>query len=996
MVLLNLANAPAYVTFDSLDLRNLYWTGTKSFSQVAFFNLSVSHDVTIANCWMHNWTHGTLAAGTTDALKCVIGSNSSPWNPGCLVTGCLIDGENANNSSNGTSSGEGTYAYSGNVVNTVVRNCASGFIVTGDPANHATPQIVSGCEIGPSYVSFDPGEHSDGLFMNGGNLFWWYDNFIHDCNVEAVFAGNGSGDEDTYIWNNVIWNGTTHAPIEIDTPYSGGRVYLYNNTLVGGAFSGVRVVGRPLPGGTLGTLDMRNNLVISDAAEFTIDGTAIVTTLIDQKSVLLSVASASVNGFSAANQFAPQSVNQPTFNTGTNLTEVLSSPTFLTSFAFATNGIATTFAGTADRTRRIWQQPYHDQVVAMRRLISTDLKNVAMSDLGNQSSNIAPNPESVDFIRNRVIEMDYSQATNVAVNVFSVSSAMPTAMTLVSSTYFGDLDSRPEGVLTLDSGAVLACWSQHTSFFTNGNYAIVLGVAYLPAGGSSNWITHYPLIIPGTLGSLTSIREVAMAQHPVDGSVWIFMKRDSYESIEAIRCVESGGDVTVTLFPAIISQDANGDFGPEGELPHMVALANPKLSTVNLFYQQNVESPPGTIKKSCHLAVASINPNGTLGTFLSLAQWIERNAAFGAMVNRDGTLDVGYEIITGTNFPAVSTLYDSHYNGSVWDTNTVNSHATIQLGYTQHRPGITYNDATNGVWYLLTRQFPDIDFDILGVQRPQAAEWDVGAYEFLTAPSGSPGTAAFAVADVSVPENGGFVGVSVVRGNGTLGAVSVTASTADGSAVAGHDYAATTFTASWPDGGSGARSFSVPILASGDTAATNRTFTVNLSGASGGVSIGVPSTETVTIVMNPPPPPQTTNAGTITFTTTAFTAQLTSGSVTIPVARVGSTNAAAGVSYQAVNGTATVGVDFGATSGTLSWAVNENSVKNIVVPITNTGKKGAPISFTVILSNPTGGAGLGASLASVSIQLLPVQVPVNAVLMNGKIVVRGNVAIQFK
>lgn len=323
MLLLDLSNAPQWIMFDSLDFRRLYWNGAKPYSWVAFVNLSVSANILINSCFFHDWSHGPTGTGTSDALKCIIGANSSPFNPGCLLLNCIFDGENTPNSSNGLSSGEGTYAYSGDVISCQFRNMTSGAIVTGDPAA-STYQTVSGCDIGPVYVSFDPGNHSDGLFNNGGNKFQWYNNYIHDCAVESIFTGNGSGGETSYIWNNVVYGSSiTHAPIEIDGfANGGGHIAIWHNTLVGGTYSGVRLVNRGV--GNLNSLDLRNNFVISDASVLTIDAGTGIDTLTNQNNGLLTVAAATAQGYVEASRYAPAAAGTAAYGTAQDMAGIWS------------------------------------------------------------------------------------------------------------------------------------------------------------------------------------------------------------------------------------------------------------------------------------------------------------------------------------------------------------------------------------------------------------------------------------------------------------------------------------------------------------------------------------------------------------------------------------------------------------------------------------------------------------------------------------------------
>lgn len=73
------------------------------------------------------------------------------------------------------------------------------------------------------------------------------------------------------------------------------------------------------------------------------------------------------------------------------------------------------------------------------------------------------------------------------------------------------------------------------------------------------------------------------------------------------------------------------------------------------------------------------------------------------------------------------------------------------------------------------------------------------------------------------------------------------------------------------------------------------------------------------------------------------------------------------VDYATANGTAAAGTDYAGASGTLSWADGEGGSKNIVVVITDAAAAESAETFTVTLSNATGGALVGTSVLTVSI-----------------------------
>jgi len=102
----------------------------------------------------------------------------------------------------------------------------------------------------------------------------------------------------------------------------------------------------------------------------------------------------------------------------------------------------------------------------------------------------------------------------------------------------------------------------------------------------------------------------------------------------------------------------------------------------------------------------------------------------------------------------------------------------------------------------------------------------------------------------------------------------------------------------------------------------------------------------------------TSQPGTLRFTFAAYTANENAGAAAISVQRVNGDDGAVAVQYSAAAGTATVGQDFTAVNGTLSWADKDNSVKSFNVPIANDSLAEANETILLALSSPTGGAAL--------------------------------------
>jgi hypothetical protein len=99
-----------------------------------------------------------------------------------------------------------------------------------------------------------------------------------------------------------------------------------------------------------------------------------------------------------------------------------------------------------------------------------------------------------------------------------------------------------------------------------------------------------------------------------------------------------------------------------------------------------------------------------------------------------------------------------------------------------------------------------------------------------------------------VAENAGGALITVTRSGGSFGVISVDYASGDGSAVAGSDYMTSAGTLEFADGVV-SQSFSVPIL--DDTSYEgDETLSVSLSNVSGGATLGLPGSATLTIREN--------------------------------------------------------------------------------------------------------------------------------------------------
>jgi len=230
------------------------------------------------------------------------------------------------------------------------------------------------------------------------------------------------------------------------------------------------------------------------------------------------------------------------------------------------------------------------------------------------------------------------------------------------------------------------------------------------------------------------------------------------------------------------------------------------------------------------------------------------------------------------------------------------------------------------------------------------------------------GSFRFSTDRVSFPEGASNVSFSIQRYGGTTGNATVKYTTVDGTAKAGTRYNQSAGIVSFADG----ETVKIILLKfiNNLTADPNEVFTVVLSDPTGGAVVGTPGTVTITILDNDGGGGNTTTTspssspssagpsaagGTITFGAWAYALDESAGAASITVLRKGNTASAVTVEYATSQGTATTGLNYTDTKGTLSFAAGETS-KSFSVTMLDNGTIDGNKNLTVKLSNPTGGA----------------------------------------
>lgn len=220
----------------------------------------------------------------------------------------------------------------------------------------------------------------------------------------------------------------------------------------------------------------------------------------------------------------------------------------------------------------------------------------------------------------------------------------------------------------------------------------------------------------------------------------------------------------------------------------------------------------------------------------------------------------------------------------------------------------------------------------------------------------SPGILDVADTSLVVSEQGGEAAVTVRRIGGSAGAASVAFSVSDDSAghaaTAGVDFTPVQGVLTWDDGDASERRIVVPILVDEAAFEFEERLTVTLDDAGGGVGLGSRKA-TVAILGDSYP------HGYFSIEANGVGEEI-SRSAVVTVRRNDYGSGAVSVTLTAVDGTAVNGRDYDFVSPvTLSWEDGDVGPKDLAIAVRNDRRDETNETFTVHLSNATGGARIG-------------------------------------
>ncbi len=194
--------------------------------------------------------------------------------------------------------------------------------------------------------------------------------------------------------------------------------------------------------------------------------------------------------------------------------------------------------------------------------------------------------------------------------------------------------------------------------------------------------------------------------------------------------------------------------------------------------------------------------------------------------------------------------------------------------------------------------------------------------------------------------------IKVRRTGGKSGAVSVRYRTAlDYLASVDEDFSEASGTLHWADGDASEREIVVPVLDNGGDPEEYEGFQVVLREPTGDAGLGTRTGGIAILPDGAPSGPFAIEA--------SYSAEPESGPALVWVYRNYYHQGAVSVTVTPTAGTADAGDDFDATPVTLNWAANDSAPQSILIPIVDDDESEGLETFSIELSDPTGGAIIG-------------------------------------
>ena len=234
---------------------------------------------------------------------------------------------------------------------------------------------------------------------------------------------------------------------------------------------------------------------------------------------------------------------------------------------------------------------------------------------------------------------------------------VPTSASLLTAQTLGDTDSRPGDLVRLASGAVVAEWHQQGATGPEGMW-----VAYAKATGTAQVLGPYTF-------AMTRASKQVLAQHPADGSVWLFTEADSSGTVATATFTESAGALSLrSTDGAFLNVTKYGYDGPDSENPDLAVAPDASTGTLVLAYQdahRTMFQTSPTVVTGSFVSLARIPATGT-PSFSQLPVYVERISSL-AVVVQPGAVWLAYRPIDTTTMTYDHLWWNVQRNGA-WGT----------------------------------------------------------------------------------------------------------------------------------------------------------------------------------------------------------------------------------------------------------------------------------------------------------------------------------------
>ncbi|MEH1924481.1 beta strand repeat-containing protein [Nostoc sp.] len=353
-----------------------------------------------------------------------------------------------------------------------------------------------------------------------------------------------------------------------------------------------------------------------------------------------------------------------------------------------------------------------------------------------------------------------------------------------------------------------------------------------------------------------------------------------------------------------------------------------------LGYAGGVSNRSGTVNLKNTIVAGNLSLDGRLQLYPDLSGTFNgnNNNLIGSLTGASGTIGTGTDIINPN--PGLGPLQN---NGGLTLTHALlTGSPAINAGNNNLIPVDTQDLDGDG------NTSEPIPYDERGLARVVGGKVDIGAFEVQAA-----ALPTLSINNISVTEgNTGTTNATftVTLSAASTSAVTVNYATANGTAIAGSDYTATTGTLTFNPGNT---SKTLTVAVTGDTIfEPNETFFVNLSNATNST---IADNQGLGTILN-----DDANLPTLSINDiTVVEGQTPQAVLTVTLSSASSQ--AVTVNYATTPGTATANTDYTSRNGTLTFAANTTTA-TITVPILNDNLNEANETFNVNLSSPTNAA----------------------------------------